>query len=52
MVDGRLVEAMLLVGSLPWLAIAIILGTMCLTDLFIPSDSTPENPLGARGLLG
>jgi signal transduction histidine kinase len=30
--------------SWPWLLLAIFLGTICFTDLFIPADSTPTAP--------
>jgi signal transduction histidine kinase len=33
----------LLLGSLPWLVTGALLAGLCFTDLFIPSDSTPDN---------
>ncbi len=33
----------LIIRSLPWLIICILLGAICFTDLFIPSNSTPDN---------
>lgn len=33
----------LFIGSIPWLAAGAALAGLCFSDLFIPSDSTPEN---------
>jgi len=33
----------LLIGSIPWLVVGAVLASICHTDLFIPSDSTPIN---------
>ena len=35
----------------PWFLIALIMASLCLTDFFIPSDSTPDNPKRGIGYL-
>ncbi len=37
--------------SWPWLAAGIVLAVLCQTDLFIPSDSTPDNPKRGVGYM-
>ncbi len=40
-----------LTKSLPWLAITLALSALCFTTLFIPANSTPENPKRGIGYL-